>query len=222
MKIYRRRSASNGTYSVYIKVELSENERENIRKLDLENCRVHIRYPTKVRGDKFNSLFSAQVARITNWWSPVVVRTSGFVFVDSLSTIIGAIFKFLGFLLRIFFGRRYKFKRLLDGVVFRTNSIEKLHEVEIMVFTSIAAIHKAMEVDVFSGVEEDFVNSEYLKVIQGLTFAGAAVTATNLLPDEINAIPIEDSEAEEMEEISEEIEDDVDEVEIDSELEPAS
>lgn len=115
------------------------------------------------------------------------MRSSGYVFLDSLGRGFLRVFRGIYQFLRVFFGTRTRFSDLLQGAEFKASSLEDLRETEVFVFASLAAVHNAIDFMSKSGEIQVYKDREYVTEISGLSFAGGTllgaggVTAANLL-----------------------------------------
>lgn len=173
MEIQKKKYLIHGRYCLYVRVSLSPDEKKMAYIGGLQSCQIQTKqsFLTPLR-------FSQLLNRVRNRWSVAILRSSGYVFFDTVSRGFIKVFSIMKQILRGFFGTRTRFSDLLQGVEFRARSLEDLRETEVFVFASIAAVHNAIDFMADSGEVEVYQDRSYIKEIAGLSFAGATLIGT--------------------------------------------
>jgi hypothetical protein len=197
MKIIRERTHKGRRFSVRFKLELTPEELAAVQSGGLYDYKIQ-HQACSMLGETLtttgmSSSFNAQIGKIRNRWSVALVRTSGSVFVDLLILYLKAIKEVIGLVWRLFFGGRKRLSGLLrpNGLQFKAKRVEDLKETELFVLTSIAAIHKAIDLVQNANRRDEFDNDNYRAELAGLTFAGfaeGAVLDESLADEALSAI----------------------------------
>lgn len=182
MKIIRKRSLEfndHGSFVTKISIEVSDEEKQKIHLLNLNSIRI-LTSPNSFCHASLSqngTAFSRQMDRLRNRWQSATSRTSGFVFLDVLTIIIGLFWRGLRFIFRIFFGTTISLKSLLkNGVVFKASKIEAIYEIEQSVLATLSAIQYAID-NMEVGTETVILQNKLPQLLPGLTFAAAGAAA---------------------------------------------
>jgi hypothetical protein len=176
MEIYRRRTSSGGKFHLEMKANVTDSELAIIKSSNLSNYKIQL-YDGSLIGKSFNIVgavgaFKSQISRIKTRWSAALVRTTGFVLIDTALLYVELVVQILKFLARLIIGRRKTAMDLIHGVKFSSRRVEDLKEKELFIFVSVAAIERAIQYAESSNDETTFTDGDYLKEIRGFDFAG--------------------------------------------------
>lgn len=177
MEIFKKVENRNGLMLLFVRASFDEEEMALLKRFDLLGYRVKTREGAFVGRDvlpiNIKGAYRTQLAKIKNRWSTALVRTTGFVFVDTFLLFIASVLKFITGLFKLFFGTRKRLSTAIKGITVRSERVEEIKEAEFFIFVSLAAIARALVY--LKGVGKDFRFNETQLLIEmeGLDFAGA-------------------------------------------------
>jgi hypothetical protein len=177
MEIIKRLDEHGSAIRLFIKVIFTDEEMRAAKQFGLLGYRIKTRDGPFVGRDllssNMKSAYRCHLGRIKNRWSPGLVRTSGFVLIDTVATALSYASTIVHGLARIFVGRRTCLLTATRGITFRSRRIERVREAELFILLSLAAIAKALEYATTSSGEVRLSSSLLLAELQGLDFSGA-------------------------------------------------
>lgn len=177
MQVTKQIHSHGGVIALSVQAAFDEIEMGLIRRFGLLKYRIKTRDGPFVGRDvlsiNLKGAYRAQLGRIKNRWSAALIRTTGFVIVDSLLLVFGAIYVFLRAVAKLIFGRRKRLSTAIRGITVRSRRIETIKEAEFFIFVSLAAVEKAIEYLKAMDRDRVYLGNEFLGEIDGLDFAGA-------------------------------------------------
>lgn len=176
MQVVKGLDCSKSTIVLSISVSFDAEEADLLKRYGFYSYRIKTRDgPFIGRNHISNNIKSAyrtQLGRIKNRWSTALVRTTGFVLIDTILAIVSNIIWIVKAIVSLVFGRRKTLKALIKGIQVRSKRIEDIREAEIFILFSLAAIWKALEY-ARRADEQTYLGLEFLAELDGLDFAGA-------------------------------------------------
>jgi hypothetical protein len=177
MKVIRKRTREGSRYRSFIQLQANSQELEFLRASGLMNIKIHLD-DISLAGSRLAPLaglrvLQAYVNRIRNRWNVAITRTTGSVFFDTLILYFKLIAEVLLLLWRLLFGTRKTVRALVRGISLSSNKVEDIKEFEVYVFTSIAAVFRAVEFARNADRQDTFDRNSIQREIEGLSFAGA-------------------------------------------------
>jgi hypothetical protein len=177
MLVTKRIHGQGGIIALDVQASFDEIEMQLIQRFGLLKYRIKTKDGAFVGRDALSmnlkAAYRAQLGKIKNRWSTALIRTTGFVVVDSILLILGLAYLFLRGLVRIVFGRRKRLSTAIHGITVKSRRIETIKEAEFFIFVSLAAVEKAIEYLKTLDQESVYRGSECVTFMEGLDFAGA-------------------------------------------------
>lgn len=177
MEVIKRLDSNGRTLSLFVRVDFDPAEIDRLHQLGLLNTRIMTRDGPLVGRDHLSrnmkSAYRSQLGRVKNRWSPALVRTSGFVLVDTLSAFAGLIGDMVRGLVSLVAGRRKSLAALTRGITIRSRRIETIKEAEMFILLSLAAIVRALDYADGQGTDAVLSGPDLFAQLDGLDFAGA-------------------------------------------------
>lgn len=177
MKIKRKRLWQYGQLHSVIKLELTNDEKSRLVKANLLDVKIHMRdgslFGKTISIPNMTRAFEVNVRKVRDRWSVAMVRTSGSVFLDSI-TLYAKLFVYIAQLIvHFFFGTRNTVRSLSRGIRVSSKYVEDVKEAETFILISVAAIFRALHFAETATEAETLDHDGILRELAGLSFSGA-------------------------------------------------
>lgn len=217
MKIKRKRLWQYGQLHSVIKLELTNDEKSRLMKAKLLDVKIHMSdgslFGKTISIPNMTRAFEVNVRKVRDRWSVAMVRTSGSVFLDSI-TLYAKIFVYIAQLIfRFFFGTRNTVRSLSRGIRVSSKYVEDVKEAETFILISVAAIFRALDFAENATEVETLDHDGILRELAGLSFSGAPKISAAQGHSQLSDIDFDDDEGaddDDDDEMEDEVDQDVD------------